>query len=466
MNGEPRAGWQRRPGEPITFQLNDQLVELAKSPPVADLWERGPNDVERRASRALAWWERSFSATDPVIKIVFLFAALEAILGNRNEGIKSDDLAMHRAALSEALDEGFSSLAAHLTCTSMSVRWRSTAKSRWLSLVTKRRAFEWDIRRAINEYLRFAQRLQLTKRKQVRGELEAKRVEIEAWLGGDDAHRRRGARRRLERRAGVPGIIDKDRRFAVAVLSTKWSWSWSWSWLWATSDPTCRLSLPFQMPPDELNPRVTARKLPPRIARNRLEQASRDATDRARLQQPIAVHLLARRIALDALATAHQALADGCDLDMTGSTRLAAVWQMAGRCLGIAQALICLVEHGFTAEVLHLGRALHEATRLLSALGDPNEDALLRKWLAGEYVSPGTVRAAEERYEERLAAAMAAEGRSELPRTGPVTKKIYTKMSEAGHISGPPSRATLLHCSERWYVALIQRGSAAPRPPS
>jgi hypothetical protein len=191
------------------------------------------------------------------------------------------------------------------------------------------------------------------------------------------------------------------------------------------------------MPAEELNPRVTARKLPPQIARNRLEQAARDAADCARLQQPISAHVMARRIALDMLATAHQSLADGYDLDLTGSTRPAAVWQMAGRCLGMARALICLVERGFTAEVLHLGRALHEATRLLSALGDPEEDALLRKWLAGEYVSPSAVRAAEERYEQRLAAAMAAEGRSELPRTGPITKKIYTKMSEAGHHQRP-----------------------------
>jgi hypothetical protein len=189
VNGEPRAGWQRRPGEPITFQLNDQLVELAKSPPVADLWERGPNDVERRASRALAWWERSFSATDPVIKIVFLFAALETILGNRNEGIKSDDLAMHRAALSEALDEGFSlpgrSLDLYEHVRSLAIHGEEpVAVSR-----DEARAFEWDIRRAINEYLRFARGSNLTKRKQVRGELEAKRVEIEAWLlGGDDAH--------------------------------------------------------------------------------------------------------------------------------------------------------------------------------------------------------------------------------------------------------------------------------------
>jgi hypothetical protein len=146
------------------------------------------------------------------------------------------------------------------------------------------------------------------------------------------------------------------------------------------------------MPGSELNPRVTARNLPPRITRNRLEQAARDAADQPRLEQPIAAHVAERRIALDALATAHQELADKCDLNLTGNTRPAAVWQMAGRCLGIARALICLVEQGFTAEMLHLGRAPHEATRLLSALGDREEDALLLQWLAGEYVSPGAVR--------------------------------------------------------------------------
>jgi hypothetical protein len=185
VNGEARAGWQRRPGEPITFQLNDQLVELAKAVPVADLRERGANDVERRGSRALAWWEKSFSATDPIIKIVFLFAALETILGNRSLGIKSDDLAMHRAALSEALDEGFSppdrSLDLYEHVRSLAIHGEDpVAVSR-----EEAQAFEWDIRHAINEYLRFARQSNLTKRKQIRAELEAKRLEIEEWLRGE-----------------------------------------------------------------------------------------------------------------------------------------------------------------------------------------------------------------------------------------------------------------------------------------
>ncbi len=186
VKGEARAGWQRRPGEPITFELNDQMVDLATTPPIASLLEHGPNDVERRASRALAWWERSFSATDPVIKIVFLFAALEAILGNRSEGIKSDDLAMHRAALSEALDEGFSlpdqALGLYEYVRSLAIHGEAPVAVS----PEEAQAFEWDIRRAINEYLRFARESNLTKRKQVRAGLEAKRREIEAWLCGND----------------------------------------------------------------------------------------------------------------------------------------------------------------------------------------------------------------------------------------------------------------------------------------
>jgi hypothetical protein len=185
VDGEPRAGWKRRPGEPITFELNDELVGLATSPPIAELKEQASGDVERRASRALAWWERSFDVTDPVIKIVFLFAALESILGNSSEGIKSDDLAMHRAALSEALDEGFSlpghSLDLYEHVRSLAIHGEQpVAVSR-----EEAQAFEWDIRRAINEYLRFARSTNLTKRKQVRAALEAKRLEIERWLRGE-----------------------------------------------------------------------------------------------------------------------------------------------------------------------------------------------------------------------------------------------------------------------------------------
>jgi hypothetical protein len=191
------------------------------------------------------------------------------------------------------------------------------------------------------------------------------------------------------------------------------------------------------MPADDLSPRVTARRLPPRIARNRHLQAASDAAVRERFEQAIAAHVAARRTALDALANAHQALADESNLDLTGDTRPAAVWQMIGRCLGIARAMLDLLALGYMAEVLHLGRALHEAARLLAAIGDPEEDPLLRKWLAGKYVTPSEVRKAEQRYEERLATAMVAEGKADLPRTETLTRQIHRHLSQAAHHQRP-----------------------------
>ena len=191
------------------------------------------------------------------------------------------------------------------------------------------------------------------------------------------------------------------------------------------------------MPFDDLSPRVTVRDLPPRIARNRQLQASTNAVDRARFEPAIAAHLTARRMALDTLADAHQALADGSDLSLTGDTRPAATWQMMGRCIGIARAMLDLLALGYTSEVLQLGRALHEATRLLSALGDEEEDGLLRSWLTGKYVSPADVRKAEQRYEERLAAKMVAEGKAEISRTETLTRKIHKRLSEAAHHQRP-----------------------------
>lgn len=123
---------------------------------------------------------------------VFLFTALEAILGDRSKGIKSDHLAIHRAALSESLGEGFSPPGQALT---LYERVRSMAIHGEEPAVVPREdaeSFEWDVRRAINEYLRFTKESNLTKRKQVRVELGSKRLEIEAWLHGeDDASQRR-----------------------------------------------------------------------------------------------------------------------------------------------------------------------------------------------------------------------------------------------------------------------------------
>jgi hypothetical protein len=183
--GEERPGWKRRAGEPIKFgPLNDELIELATSPAIATLPEHGSNDVEERANRALVWWERSFLSTDPIEKVVFLFSALESILGDRDGGLKAHNLTMRRAALSESLKEGFAVPKRGLE---LYEDFRSKAiHGEQPHPITPREAeaFEWDIRKAISEYLRYARANDLTKRKQVRASLQAKRREIEDFLDG------------------------------------------------------------------------------------------------------------------------------------------------------------------------------------------------------------------------------------------------------------------------------------------
>jgi hypothetical protein len=61
-------------------------------------------------------------------------------------------------------------------------------------------------------------------------------------------------------------------------------------------------------------------------------------------------HLAVYGVALDQLERAHQRIADITDLDLSGETRPAAVWQVAGRCIGFARAVLVLAREGIGDE--------------------------------------------------------------------------------------------------------------------
>jgi hypothetical protein len=185
---------------------------------------------------------------------------------------------------------------------------------------------------------------------------------------------------------------------------------------------------------NDLNPRVSRRKLPPRFARKRTMQAGTNEADRERYEATIDAHLAAHMQALAFLAEEHQRIADSHDFDLVGDTRPAALWQMAGRCIGIARLILDAVGLGYTAEPVHLARVLHEADRLLDMFADPEESPLLQQWLDDEkWVRPASARKAEARFEQRLADAMAARGEPELDRTKERTQRLYAEFSGAAH---------------------------------
>jgi len=165
----------------------------------------------------------------------------------------------------------------------------------------------------------------------------------------------------------------------------------------------------------DLDPPLSVTGVPQEVIRNRETQAARNAVERTRIEPRIDAHIHAHRLALDHLANVHQWIADTYDFDVVGDTRPAALWQMSGRCIGIGRLILDALQLGYTSEVLHLGRALHEADGLLEAFYMQNEDTLVRRWIAGEYVRPAEVRQAQARYDALLAEPMRGMGATDDP---------------------------------------------------
>jgi hypothetical protein len=164
---ETGGGWQTRPGEAIELALNEELLELAMSAPISTLPASGGTNVEQSANRALEWFERAQLATDPLVELLFLFFALEAILGDKSEGLKAEGLALRRAILSHKQSGGFThpgrtySLYDQVRSTSVHGEDAPAVADREV------RDFSWDVRLSINEFLAFARSESLVKRGRV-----------------------------------------------------------------------------------------------------------------------------------------------------------------------------------------------------------------------------------------------------------------------------------------------------------
>ncbi len=152
----------------------------------------------------------------------------------------------------------------------------------------------------------------------------------------------------------------------------------------------------------EFDTYLRPRQLPQDVIDARAAALVRNAALNAVIQPRIDVHLGVCDEAVSYLADLQQWVADKSDLDLDADTRQAATWRVAGRCIGLARALISLLRSGFGAEVAPVGRTLHEATRMLSVLGDSEEPGLMRRWLDDEWLRPTEMRAAGARQHARV----------------------------------------------------------------
>jgi hypothetical protein len=78
--GDRLSGWDRHPGSPYPLRLTDADVEMVRSQSVAGLPFAPGNKLERQASLAVRWMERAALATDLLVRLLYLFFALESLL--------------------------------------------------------------------------------------------------------------------------------------------------------------------------------------------------------------------------------------------------------------------------------------------------------------------------------------------------------------------------------------------------
>jgi hypothetical protein len=123
------------------------------------------------------------------VAVLFLFIALEALVGDREEGLKARKLAVRRALLSESLDLGFAdpyrAFIVYDQVRSKATHGEEAPEVDRTTFVN----FMANFRSAITEYLQFAANHGLSRRSALMARLDSdpRRPDIEAFLGpGDD----------------------------------------------------------------------------------------------------------------------------------------------------------------------------------------------------------------------------------------------------------------------------------------
>jgi len=158
------SGWRSRSDVAYELILGPSTLDSISSRPVWTMPAVPMTDIQKKADLALRWMERARFADEPLIALLYLFFAREALLGDKSEGLKADMLAFRQLVLSHIVSGGF--------------REPNTI---WLLYDAVRSAtvhgeapppvdeaivdsFEWAVRDTLNEYLTFANTQNIGKR--------------------------------------------------------------------------------------------------------------------------------------------------------------------------------------------------------------------------------------------------------------------------------------------------------------
>jgi hypothetical protein len=187
----------------------------------------------------------------------------------------------------------------------------------------------------------------------------------------------------------------------------------------------------------EFEPELTEQALPDEVAALREANSQADARLLDVLQPRIEGHLLACQQAIATLIEHHRHVVEGTDLDLDAETRPVAIWELAGRCLALSNALLDQLRLGYTAETVGTMRLLHEAANLLSVATNEESGWLTRRWLSGRHVEQRRARQAIGEAQERVVAAAREQGVEIEGDLEELTRQVYGVLSIGGHNDRP-----------------------------
>jgi hypothetical protein len=152
----------------------------------------------------------------------------------------------------------------------------------------------------------------------------------------------------------------------------------------------------------------------------------------AAVQRAIEAAFRAVADALEAYSMVHRSIAkERPTVSLGGNGLDVAVWELMGRCLSLANALLLLLRHGYVVQSDVLLRALWETNSVLATISAPEEQELRKRWLEGKNIPYSATARAMERLERRFKEETGALPPGEPMRTS--WESLYRLLSAGSH---------------------------------
>jgi hypothetical protein len=164
---EGAGGWQRHDDAALPLELPADMAPILAAPVAGLPPTAAKKSINEKGLLAVEWLDRAVFAPDPLVATLFRFFALEALLGDTSEDLKSGPLALRQMTLSRIATGYFrhpdDAFLQYDQVRSHAVHGEVTPA------VTAEQAslFAWAVRDTLDQYLTVAHEHGFTRRKQL-----------------------------------------------------------------------------------------------------------------------------------------------------------------------------------------------------------------------------------------------------------------------------------------------------------